>query len=61
MGKKRKGRGAKGWGGGEGTDPYLFSISGVKRLGYTEFIHYSQSMGTLKTVLLIIAQLNDPM
>lgn len=52
------------WGGGVGWawgGPYLFSISGVKRLGYTEFIHYSQSMGTLKTVLLIIAQLNDPM
>lgn len=53
MGEKR--------GGGGGTDLYLFSILGVKRLGYTEFIHYSQSMGTLKTVLLIIAQLNDPM
>lgn len=56
MGEKR------GWGGRRGaTDPYLFSISGVKRSGYTEFIHYSQSMGTLKAVLLIIAQLNDPM
>lgn len=50
-------------GGGKrsGADPYLFSISGVKHLGYTEFIHYSQTMSTLKTVLLIIVQLNDPM
>lgn len=45
----------------KGAGIRICSQSWVKHLGNTEIIHYTESRGTLKMILLIIVQLNYPM